>query len=70
MAIDLGTAPSDLGSIVFQPAAVWISSGGGVCTAPSGGQLNLSIGGTSFVGTGSATSTASVSFGFLDDDTF
>ena len=64
------TPPPDLGPVVFPPAAVWVSSGGGSSTAVSNVQLNFSIGGTSFVGTSTAPSGATCTFGYLSDDTF
>jgi hypothetical protein len=54
------------------PAAVplvFVSSGGGPVTAPSGRQLNLSIGGSICVGTVTAPSGASFTAGALVDDT-
>ncbi len=47
----------------------FVCSGGGPATAPSGRQLNLSIGGTVTVGTVLAPSGASFTAGYLVDDT-
>lgn len=63
-------SPPDLAPQITPPASVWVSSGGGSLTATSGNQLNLSLGGTAVYGTTTATSGASITFGYFCDDTF
>jgi hypothetical protein len=67
--------PSDLAPIVFPPAAVWISSGGGsgIGTGPgaAGWQGNLSLGGTDQVGSlTSGPGGASCTFGYFASGTY
>ena len=55
-------------AITFPPEAVWISSGGG-SPAQGQSQLNLSIGGVSTVGTTASPGGATMTPGFLSNDT-
>jgi hypothetical protein len=67
---DMGSAP-DAAQPPAAPVAIWVSSGGGSATAPSGSQLNLSVGGTPIAGRAQATQSASViTFGYLSCDTY
>jgi hypothetical protein len=67
--LDLGGGGNDLGSLVYPPAAVWISSGGGSAIGSSGGQINLSFGGTPAVGVTTAASGAIIGLGYITTDT-
>jgi hypothetical protein len=55
--------------IVYPPASVWMSEGGGGGQATSQSQLNLSIGGASFCGQSTAPSGATLMFGVFATDT-
>jgi hypothetical protein len=67
--LDLGPGgPDDLAALVYPPAAVWISSGGGSAMGASGAQINLSFGGTPAAGVTSATSGALLGLGYINTD--
>lgn len=51
--------------LVYPPAAVWISSGGGSASVASGNAYGLSIGGADVLGKATASSGASASFGYF-----
>ena len=66
---DMGPPP-DLAPLIYPPAAVWVSSGGGAVAATSGAQLGTSMGMTVGNGVSTAASGASISFGYLLDGTY
>jgi hypothetical protein len=66
---DLVTPP-DLSPILYPPAAVWLSSGGGPATSNNSAQVGLSIGGTDVVGDLTGSSGGQCAFGYLFNGAF
>jgi hypothetical protein len=60
----------DLLPVVYPPAAVWISSGGGSGVAVGSAGVGLSCGGTAAAGVSTATSGAKINFGYFANASF
>ncbi|HEY1586775.1 MAG TPA: hypothetical protein VGH63_13865 [Polyangia bacterium] len=68
---DMAQTPADLNvpPMSYPPAAVWTSSGGGAGVgSASGGELNISIGGTIASGTVTGSAGATATFGYFSND--
>ncbi len=57
----------DLLPVLYPPAAVWISGGGGSGAATSGAKVGLTCGGTSVSGMSTAVSSANATFGYFSN---
>jgi hypothetical protein len=69
---DMAQTPPDLTPpppVVFPPAAVFIPGGGGGGTAPSGNQVNISIGPWSTPGVLNGSKGAQLTLGYFAEDT-